>query len=87
MDSFRVINSYKTRSEEDMFRYIISNRINWDLNRKWQSLLNEWKAHNILFQLGLFKSHTRSVDFENNPKWYFTLGYWILSRFYFIFER
>lgn len=33
------------------------------------SLINEWKAHNLLYDLHLFRSHTRNVDLNNEP-WY-----------------
>lgn len=85
--SIQVKDSYKVREEIDMMRYIYVNRLRELLGRDFPSLINEWESHNILYWMGLFKSHTKDVDFEENPKWYFTLGYWILSRFYFIFER
>ena len=31
-------------------------------NRSLFSLINEWRAHNLLYNLGLFKSKTKDVD-------------------------
>ena len=35
-------------------------------NRSKDSMTIEWKLHNILYELGLFDSHTIDVDFNNN---------------------
>lgn len=32
------------------------------------TMVNEWRGHNLLYKLGLFKSHTRDVDITNNNK-------------------
>ena len=39
------------------------------VTRTFDSYAREWKGHNNLFKLGLFKSHTKDVDLnENNSK-------------------
>ena len=48
--------------------------------RKFNSYVREWKAHNNLYKLGLFKSHTKDVDMEEPIKWYYELIYWIIGR-------
>lgn len=37
--------------------------------RKKGSLIREWRAHNVLYKWGLFKSHTKDVDL-NDELWY-----------------
>lgn len=49
--------------------------------RSYFSLINEWRAHNLLYSLGLFKSRTKDVDL-NNIKWYYNIPYCILSFLY-----
>jgi len=48
--------------------------------RSFDSYVREWKAHNNLYKLGLFKSHTKDVDMEEPIKWYYELIYWIIGR-------
>lgn len=45
------------------------------------SMIREWKAHNLLYALGLFRSHTESVDLNEN-KWYVRFAYTLISWFY-----
>lgn len=49
--------------------------------RKWNSLIWEWCSHSRMYKLGLWKSHTASVDLDiNEPLWrricYFLIGAW-----------
>ena len=32
--------------------------------RSFNSMANEWKAHNLLYDLNLFKSHTKDLDLD-----------------------
>lgn len=83
--SVRIEDSFLIRYESDM-RRVIGSGICDGLCRSVRSLLNEWKGHNILYYMGLFRDHTKDVDFEDSPLWYISLAWWLLSRFYFIFE-
>ena len=49
--------------------------------RSERSLINEWRAHNLLYTFGLFKSHTKDVDLDAS-KWYTEIIYFILSILY-----
>ena len=49
--------------------------------RSIASLVNEWKAHNFLYDLNLYRSHTVHVDLNDEP-WQRRLAYWLLARFY-----
>lgn len=46
------------------------------------SMTHEWRAHNLLYYLGIEKDRTRSVDLNLNQPWYIRLGYKILSLLY-----
>lgn len=51
--------------------------------RSMKSLINEWRAHNLLYSIGMFKSRTAHVDFESKQPWYLKIAYAILSSFYY----
>lgn len=48
--------------------------------RTFQSEFNEWKAHNILYKMGIARARTGSVDISQNESKLFRLGYAILSK-------
>lgn len=83
-----IFDSYKVTKEKDMITFLTQIRyenpykqyIIW--RRSIQSLVNEWKAHNLLYNLHLFRSHTQTVDLDDEP-WYRRSIYWILSKLYF----
>ena len=39
------------------------------------SLICEWKTHNRLYKLGLWKNHTKDVDLNYPLKWYMKVLY------------
>lgn len=46
------------------------------------NLINEWRAHNLLYKLGIEKDRTKSVDLNTDNSWYIKVLYTILSIFY-----
>ena len=36
------------------------------VTRSFESYVREWKGHNRLYKLGLFRSHTKDVDLDEN---------------------
>ena len=82
-----IYDSYKVIHTGDMEFLIQKIRYDYLLNdyiinkRSMSSLVNEWKAHNLLYDLHLFRSHTKNVDLNDEP-WYRRTIYWILSKFY-----
>mgnify|MGYP003296888632 CR=1 FL=1 len=80
-DSYQV----KTKKEMEAILWIVEGAsFNRGISyaRKRASWIREWKAHNLLYKLGLFKSRTKSVDLNENESWFKRLGYFILSIFY-----
>lgn len=79
-----IYNSYKY-NDKDLMEYILNNIRKDNPNsfllsvRDNQSLINEWVAHNRLYKLGLFRTHTVTVDLDYPQKWYYKFGYWLLS--------
>lgn len=84
-----IYDSYKITSEEDMENILFNVRINntesnYEVlhNRTDKSFIKEWKSHNLLYNLHIFRSHTADVDMEYPLKWYYKLAWDILSIFY-----
>lgn len=86
-DYTKVTNSYLL-DDEDVERvateiaYSRSCKYDWkcDYFRNEESYIREIKAHNRLYKLGLFKSHTKDVDMEEPIKWYYEIIYWLIGR-------
>ena len=64
-DSYKCIN---TQIIGEYVLWIIENRKirNYPITRSKESYVREWIGHNRLYQLGLFKKHTESVDLNEN---------------------
>lgn len=56
-------------------------------NRSLCSLKLEWASHNFLYNLGLWRSHTKDVDLEWPQKWYWSAIYYILGPISWIFIK
>lgn len=50
--------------------------------RSVNSMIHEWRAHNLLYSLGIKKSRTGSTDLEANQPRYMKIAYFILSLLY-----
>lgn len=86
-DNTKIYDSYRFRSPKDM-KAILSEpgkhggyymAINTMLNN---DMLREWRAHNFLYALHLFRSHTKDVDLNTGKPWYITTLYAIFSVLY-----
>jgi hypothetical protein len=51
-------------------------------SRSAQSWINEWRAHNLLFKLGVEPSRTRDVDLNEDETTIRKIGYFLLSLLY-----
>lgn len=47
--------------------------------RSVKSMVREWRAHNLLYRLGLFKSHTKDVDLNTGQPWYISVAYFLIG--------
>lgn len=85
-DVLTIRNSYLVREEAQMLKGIDRLIDQWPESDVWirsnASLLREWKAHNLLYDLHLFREHTKDVDFEYPQKWYTRVAWFVLSQFY-----
>jgi hypothetical protein len=46
-----------------------------------ETMINEWKAHNLIYELGMFIERTAHVDITDNP-WYIRCIYYIAAKIY-----
>lgn len=49
------------------------------MNRSTKSLSREWATHNALYDLGIFRSHTESVDLEWPQRPIMSALYWVIG--------
>lgn len=77
-----VEDSYKDTNIKLSVGYIIRERYLRKLpqTRTFESYVREWKGHNNLYKLHLFRSHTKDVDLEEPSKWYLELIWWLIGR-------
>lgn len=79
----KIIDSYKLSKYEinNLVTAIIYKRLKKYLpvTRTQRSYEREIKAHNRLYKLGLFRSHTKDCDLEEPIKWHRELIYFIIG--------
>lgn len=79
-----IIDSYTVTKTSDMRDFIVDVLSEEPFTcRSVNSYVREWKAHNLLYRLGLFKSHTQDVDLDIQETRLRRFCYFILSLFYF----
>jgi len=79
-----IVNSYiiKTRKVmESKIEEILTERRTkgYLVTRSINSYVREWKGHNRLYNLHLFRSRTKDVDLEEPSKWYLEFIWLILG--------
>ena len=52
---------------------------NYKSKRSFESWIKEWKSHNRLYKMGLFKEHTKDCDLEEREKLHRLIAYQILG--------
>ena len=74
--------SYKITCEDEMFDILtkFEYETKYYSKRSIISWIKEWKSHNRLYKLGLFRKHTKDCDLEENEKWWRLLIYEIIER-------
>lgn len=82
-----IMDSYQITSAYDMRRIIEALRegslpFNAVWTRTEKSLVREWRAKNLLYSLGLFRSKTRSITFREKRSWYWIICDSVLSSLY-----
>lgn len=83
-----ITDSYKVTSREDMREGLLGLRASLPQyysvhKRTMQSMIHEWCAHNLLYNLHIARSHTKDVDINDSLPWIVKCGYFFLSLFYY----
>jgi len=90
--NIHIENSYILNDEEKMFKILLGIKEdailhkNIKYRRTIESWIREWKAHNLLYNIGFKKDRTGSVDLNEGENIFRLLGYNILSFIYDIFS-
>jgi len=83
--NIHIHDSYKIKKETGM-NFIIDRILDLDdsilKTRSRKSMIREWKAHNICYNLGLFKKSAQHTDIEAKQSLFHKICYFILSLFY-----
>ena len=76
-----ILESYKIKEPMKMLNTLVLFKLKtgYQSRRSFNSWLKEWVAHNRLYKLGLFRSHTKDCDLEENEKWWRLLAYQFLG--------
>lgn len=59
----------------------------WWENRSMRSMQLEWATHNALYNMGLFRSHTKDVDIEAEQAWWLTAAYYVCGSIALLFIK
>lgn len=68
--NLEVCNSYEFRDRDEMMDILevlqeYERRYPTDWDRTNPSMMNEWRVHNVLYDISFERSHTKEVDFDN----------------------
>lgn len=87
-NNIHIEDSYKVNTREDIQMILNDIRAKHSLEecdvlkRTDKSLINEWCAHNLFYNLHLFRSHTKDVDLNYPQSKITEIVYSIVSIFY-----
>lgn len=81
-DNTHVVDSYKIDNINLSVGYIIRERHlrHLKVTRSFESYVREWRGHNRLYNLHLFRSHTKDVDLDENMSMFWEVVWLIIGR-------
>ena len=79
----RIVDSYKIQKRCDMaiILRLFKIKTGYRSKRSLKSWIREWKSHNRLYKMELFRSHTKDCDLEEHEKIHRLFVYNLLGRF------
>lgn len=86
-DNIHIEDSYKANTRKDMQIILNDIRANHSLEesdvlkRTDESLITEWHVHNVLYNLHLFRKHTKDVDLNYPQSKIMEIAYSIIGIF------
>lgn len=83
-----ILDSASVRSKADMREFLLKVRAQSSpemavCRRDLESMIREWRSHNLFYQLHVFRSRTNDVDLELCQSWCRELFCRVVSFFYF----
>lgn len=83
-----ILDSASVRSKADMREFLLKVRAQSSpdmavCRRDLESMIREWRSHNLFYQLHIFRSRTKDVDLELCQSWCRELFCCVVSFFYF----
>ena len=83
-----ILDSCKVKSKEDMRQYLQAVRDEASpemaiCQRDLESMVREWRSHNLFYNFHVFRSRTKDVDLELKQAWYRELFCRLVCFFYF----
>lgn len=82
-----IFNSYLVKTKDEMREYLqrlrevaTENAVN---KRDMESMVREWRSHNLFYFFHVFRSRTRDVDLELNQSWPREMFCRVVDFFYF----
>lgn len=87
-ENTHIYDSYLIRSKKEMRVFILKLREQCDpdmaiTQRTLNSLVAEWRSHNLFYYLHVFRSRTKDVDLERCQSWWREVFCRVISFFYF----
>ena len=87
-ENTRIVDSCEVKSKEEIMDYLTQLRENASpemaINqRSMESLVDEWRAHNLFYGLHVFRCRTHDVDLERHQSWWREAFCCVVSFFYF----
>lgn len=87
-ENTHIVDSCEVKSKEEIMDYLTQLRENASpemaINqRSMESLVDEWRAHNLFYGLHVFRSRTHDVDLERHQNWLRETFCRVVSFFYF----
>ena len=85
-ENTKIIDSCIITSKDEMREYLEAVRQHSSLEmavwqRDMESMLREWRSHNLFYKLHVFRSRTHDVDLELKQPWWRELFCLIMSEF------
>lgn len=70
-ENTHIPNSYLVNNKDTISAYVdwiidFRKAMKYTVSRSKESYIREWLGHNKLYELGLYKSHTKDVDLNEN---------------------
>ena len=76
--NLHIVDGYKINKLTDMETYLLQHKDELSSSRSLKSYLIEWRAHNVLYYLGLFRSHTKDTDLDDHESMFRRFIYWLI---------